>query len=99
MIELTPYNKAIKQACHSLGVKKLELFGSYARDDYHQDSDIDFLVEFDLEQPNLFDRYLALMESLEKIFRKNIDLTEVSSLKNAILLKAINKDRKVVYEA
>ncbi|HFA48957.1 MAG TPA: nucleotidyltransferase domain-containing protein [Bacteroidetes bacterium] len=99
MIEIKPYQNAIKYACQSQGVKKLELFGSYAREDFRADSDMDFLVEFDLSQPSLFDRYLALFEALEKIFKKKIDLVEISSLKNAILIKSINEDRKVIYEA
>ncbi len=99
VIEIKPYYKNLEKACQSQGVKKLEIFGSHARSDYHNDSDIDFLVEFDLEQPFLFDRYLTLLEELEKIFKKKVDLTEVSSIRNAILLKSINKDRRVIYEA
>ncbi|MEZ4958609.1 MAG: nucleotidyltransferase domain-containing protein [Saprospiraceae bacterium] len=47
MIELKPYHKAIQEICKSQGVKRLELFGSYARNDFKKDSDMDFLVEFD----------------------------------------------------
>ena len=38
--------KENKKKIKSLGVKKLWLFGSYAKDEQTEKSDIDFLVEF-----------------------------------------------------
>jgi uncharacterized protein len=36
----------IADFCKSHGIRKLSIFGSYLRDDFRPDSDIDFLVEF-----------------------------------------------------
>jgi uncharacterized protein len=99
LIEIKPYQKAIQQACHRYGVKRLELFGSHARHDHRKNSDMDFLVEFDLTRPCLFDRYLGLLEALQEVFAKKVDLVEISSIKNPILIKSINQDKKIVYEA
>jgi uncharacterized protein len=60
-------------------VKKIGLFGSYVRGKQKNYSDIDFLVEFDLNTfgnnyNGYFDNYMKLLFSLEEIFGKKIDL-------------------------
>jgi hypothetical protein len=70
------------------GVKKLILFGSYAKDEQKKDSDIDFLVEFEKKR-GLFDDYIGLLHFLEDTFNKKIDLGKThllrEELKNEIL--------------
>lgn len=44
------------------GVKRLALFGSYARDDQHEDSDVDILVEVD---PSIGLGFVELAERIE----------------------------------
>jgi len=39
--------KRIEEFCRSNHISKLALFGSVLRDDFHPDSDIDVLVEFE----------------------------------------------------
>jgi len=53
------------------GVKKIGLFGSYARNEQHEDSDIDLLVEF--EKP-IGLKFFELSDYLEKCFGKKVDL-------------------------
>jgi len=51
----------IKDFCRKYHIRKLSVFGSYLREDFRPDSDIDFLVEFDPGQtPGYFE--LAHME-------------------------------------
>jgi len=57
----------------------LSLFGSAARGEAKEDSDLDFLVEF--EGPATFDRYMDLKELLEREFKTTIDLVTVRALK------------------
>ncbi len=64
-----------KEKIRSLGVKKLTLFGSYARGEAKKNSDIDFLVEFKKGR-GLFDDYSGLLNFLEDLFHKKIDLGE-----------------------
>jgi hypothetical protein len=59
----------------NLGVKKLYLFGSYARDEQKSNSDIDFLVEFEKGR-GLFDDYMGLSVFLEELFGKKVDLVK-----------------------
>lgn len=50
-----------------LGVQEIGLFGSFARNEQSQASDIDILIDFIPEQEN-FDNLLALYEYLEALF-------------------------------
>jgi predicted nucleotidyltransferase len=64
---LHKHQKVLRQ----LGVRKIGVFGSYAKSRETKKSDIDFLVEFD--EPS-FDRFMALIEFLEKLFGKKVDV-------------------------
>lgn len=59
------------------GVKKIGLFGSFVRGKQKDDSDIDFLVEF--EEPN-FDNFMDLCFFLEELFERKVELITTGSL-------------------
>lgn len=73
----------IRQNKHELigqfGVESLALFGSVARDEASQASDIDFLVEFN-RPVGLFGLF-ALQDHLEKLFGCKVDLGTPDSIK------------------
>lgn len=71
------------------GVLKIGLFGSYARSENSDDSDIDIAVE--LERENKVDNYFGLLHFLEDNLHKKIDLGIESNLKETIR-KYIEKD-------
>ena len=64
-----------KNKIKSFGVKKIVLFGSYAKDFQNENSDIDFLVEFIDGKYNI-DNHLKLLYFLEDKFNKKIDLVK-----------------------
>lgn len=57
-------------------VEKLILFGSYARDEQNENSDIDFLVEFKKGHESNYDDYMDLLFFLEDTFHRKIDLVK-----------------------
>lgn len=61
------------------GVRSLALFGSYARDEAGPESDVDLLVEF--EGPVTFLGYMDLIEYLEKLFGRRVDLGSPTDLR------------------
>ncbi len=63
------------------GVRRIGLFGSFARNQGRARSDLDFLVEF--EQPT-FDNYMNLAFSLEKLFGRHVDLVTSDGLSNHV---------------
>ncbi|MEW5758109.1 MAG: nucleotidyltransferase family protein [Candidatus Omnitrophota bacterium] len=76
-------------------VKKIGLFGSYARQEQTKKSDIDFLVEF--KKPS-FDNFMDLVFFLEKVFGKKVDVLTPMGVKS-ISIKTIKDDIKksVIY--
>jgi uncharacterized protein len=60
-------------------VKRLSLFGSAARDELREKSDIDVLVAFD--GPATFDGYFALKDYLEAALGRTVDLVTETGLK------------------
>ena len=63
---------AREEIVRRFGIKKLGIFGSAARNEMHEDSDIDVLVEF--QAPPTFDVYMDLKFYLENLFHTNVDL-------------------------
>jgi uncharacterized protein len=60
------------------GVRRLGVFGSYARGEAEPGSDMDFLVEFDKKT---FDNYMDLKFFLEDLFASRIDLVIADAVK------------------
>jgi len=59
------------------GVKKASLFGSYARGDFDQQSDIDLLIE---APQGMGMQFIILKHELEDTLKKKIDLLTYKSL-------------------
>ena len=62
-----------------LGVSRCGLFGSFARDEQDEQSDVDILVEFE-EGRKSFDNFMALAFFLEDLFGRKVDLLTPESL-------------------
>ena len=72
-------NKHRDEFMHRFGARHLSLFGSAARDELREDSDIDVLVEF--EGPATFDGYVGLADYLEQLLGRRVDLVTEKGLK------------------
>jgi len=57
----------------SFGIKRIGLFGSYARNEQKTKSDIDIVVEFE-NGKKTFDNYMDLKFYLEELFKCKVDL-------------------------
>ncbi len=68
-----------KLEIHSLGVKRLGIFGSFVRDEVKEKSDVDFFVEFNTNKKN-FDNFMDLAFLLERITGRKIELLTPQSL-------------------
>jgi uncharacterized protein len=67
-----------REELRRLGVRRLGLFGSTARNEATEASDLDFLVEF---QQKSFDAYMDLKSLLENLFGRHVDLVFPETLK------------------
>ena len=72
------------------------LFGSQARGDAVERSDVDIAVYL---TDTTFDSRLQLHHDLEVLLRKNVDLVVLNDVKNMYLLESILKDGIVVKDA
>jgi predicted nucleotidyltransferase len=87
--------------CLRLGVRRLELFGSAARNDFDDaQSDIDLLVEFN-DDPALrtWSHYFAVKQALEQVFARRVDLVEPDGVLNPFVKASIERDRRPIYGA
>lgn len=64
-------------------ISELGVFGSYARGDYNENSDIDILVDFN-DRIDGF-RYIRLAHELEDLFHYKIDIVSRGGIKSAYL--------------
>ena len=94
---------ANKDVLENYGVKRIGLFGSYARGEQKKDSDIDLLVEFDLtifgkDFKGLFDAFTEMSFYMEKLFARKIDILTPDSI-STIRIKEVAEDieRSVIY--
>jgi len=92
----------LEHLCRRYNVKQLEVFGSALTGEGFDPakSDLDFLVEFLPLQPGRHaDAYFGLLEDVEKLFGRHVDLVMPRAIKNPYFLESINKARKVLYAA
>lgn len=96
MIKIEQYQESIQAVCRDLSLRRLDIVGSAARDDFGSKSDVDVLVSFDNDE-RLFGRYFELKERLEAIFDRSVDVIEERAVKNPYSKRAIEKDRIRIY--
>ena len=79
----------------AFGVKKIALFGSFAKKNYTKKSDVDMLVEFN--KPS-FDKFMDLVFYLENLFGRKVDILTPEGIRS-IRVKKVAEDikRSLVY--
>jgi predicted nucleotidyltransferase len=87
--------------CRLHRVQRLAVFGSVLRGDFDsQNSDLDFLVEFQPLPPGTYaDTYFDLKEAMETLFQRPIDLVIESAIKNPYFLKSVEQTKHGLYAA
>ena len=69
-------------------VKRIGLFGSALQNKSTEDSDIDFIVDFEEKS---FDNFMELAFALEEIFKKKVDLLTDKSI-SPYILRSVKDD-------
>ena len=57
------------------------IFGSFTREDFQEDSDIDILIEMPRGTEHIYDKKNQLREFLKKQFNREIDICRESAIK------------------
>ncbi len=91
----------VAELCRQHHVRRLELFGSALRDDFDvQHSDLDFLVEFDPLPAGVYAKtYFSLIEALEKLFQRPVDLVVASAIRNPYFRESVERSKTLFYAA
>jgi len=89
------------ELCKRHHVRKLDVFGSAATADFDSDeSDLDFLVTFEPCSPaEHYERYFGLIEDLEALFGRHVDLVEESAMRNPYFVREVQASRQSLYAA
>jgi len=83
--EILEYLKSQQeQYSEKFGIKFIGLFGSFARDEADDESDIDILYEIKKDKKLSMFAYLKLLNELENNFHKKVDLVRERTLKPQI---------------
>lgn len=85
-------------ACEKHRVSELYAFGSVLTDQFEPNSDIDFIVSIQSEDPIEYaEHYFELKFALEQIFNRQIDLLEQKAIRNKLFAELINDKKQLVY--
>ena len=89
---------SISELCKLHNVKNMYLFGSALTEKFSPNSDVDLLVNFkkiDLFQ--YFDNYVEFKEKLEYLLKRPVDLLEEQTIRNPVLRRSIDRNKKLIY--
>lgn len=102
MIQLIEVNIGqIKTICEENAVAELYLFGSALTNEFNENSDLDFAVvlKSDLSPIDYGDAFFGLLDGLEKLFNRKIDLVSYRVVKNPIFKEELDRTKKSLYAA
>ena len=102
MVALTdPLRSRIAELCERYQVRRLELFGSAAREGILPDGrDMELLVSFENREPGpRFNTYLRLRQELEALLGRPVDLVMPEAITNPYIQADIARDRTTLYAA
>ncbi len=99
--DLARHQQTLEQLCRQYKVRRLELFGSAAVGrDRPGESDFDFLVEFEPLPPGAYaNAYFGLLEALETLFERHIDLIAPESIENPYFQQSVDETRVLIFAA
>lgn len=99
--EIEQHRREIETLCREYGVQRLAVFGSAATGSFRASgSDLDFLVEFRTPlAAGYADRYFGLLEGLQNLFKRPVDLVVESAIGNPYFREAVDRDKALLYAA
>jgi uncharacterized protein len=92
-------SKELADLCRRFRVRRLALFGSSLTPQFNAErSDLDFLVEFESLSAGEYARtYFGLLEALESLFERRVDLVEAGAVRNPYVRQEIEANQETLY--
>jgi len=87
----------VRGFCRKWRVNEFALFGSVLREDFDADSDVDVLIVLDESAPWDFFDWVDMIDELERIFGRSVDLVEKTAITNPFRRRHILQSHQVIY--
>ena len=79
-------------------VKKVYLFGSYARGEANEESDVDLLLEIDADAPVTYFTLGAYLADMRDKFQRKVDIVTTGALRpDRYFTKYVEAQKKILY--
>ncbi len=92
--------KELEKICKKYNVKELYLFGSAVSGDLSDDSDLDFIVEFDRQDyEEAFDQFMDFKQELEQLLDRKVDLYHQKKFRNPVFQQEVDRTKELLYAA
>jgi len=91
---------AVSQVLKDNKVKRAFAFGSVCTDQFNDQSDIDLLIAFEdnLDPITYGENYFNIIEKLEAILHRHVDLVTERTLRNPYFIKVMERTKTPIYE-
>ncbi|MFI5385719.1 MAG: nucleotidyltransferase family protein [Fimbriimonadales bacterium] len=91
----------LESLCREFGVRRLWVFGSAAKDQLREDSDLDFALEFEHAPDGMgpLEQFFGLQRRLEELLGRTVDLVEWSGARNPFFRREVERTRRELYAA
>jgi|LauGreDrversion4_2_1035121.scaffolds.fasta_scaffold208657_2 predicted nucleotidyltransferase len=99
---LEQHKTEITNLCKQYKVQELYAFGSVLDENrFNEQSDIDLIVKFnnDVDVLDYVDLFFGLIENLERVFKRKVDLYTLNPIENRFLRENIESTKQIVYAA
>ena len=83
---LTQHKKEFQE---KYNIEKIGLFGSYAREEAHEDSDIDIVINL---KKTTLSALVGIKEDIESYFQTHVDIIQYRDKMNGFLKSRIDRD-------
>ena len=100
MTLIDQHRAEILKACNTYKVKELHAFGSVLSNQFSDQSDVDFAVDFNRDNFNgSFQQFIDFKEALEAILKRTVDLVSIHSVRNPVFLQTLHETKQCIYAA
>jgi hypothetical protein len=97
-MDLSELKRRVEPLCKEFGVRRLDAFGSIARGEAAEGSDVDLLVDFDHPDQRPARRFFGLLHGLEDLLHCPVDLLTHTGLRNPYFKNRVMQERVALYE-
>ena len=97
---LVNYKESIDALCRKHKVQRLYVFGSFLTERFSDQSDIDFLVQFEgVDLSSYANNYYELKFGLQQLLQRPVDLVEEQAIRNPYFKQNILAHQQLLYAA